>query len=166
MRRTKKKGISPIIRSASWGTDAVRPADNWTYPLFLPGVRVLALLFVAASFVVVGCNSGSPFDYVPVEGKVVYEDGSPVTGGQLQFTSLAPAQGTAHPRPAVAPIGNDGTFKDVTSHKYGDGLVPGKHKVSFIFAGGLVPPEYQSAATTPLEIDTADSPLTITVPRP
>ncbi len=121
---------------------------------------------VAGCLLALGCGSGDPFDYVPVEGRVVYEDGSPVTGGQLQFTSLAPAQGTAHPRPAGASISSDGTFKDVTSHKYGDGLVPGKHKVSFIFAADLVPPEYQSAATTPLEIDTADSPLTITVPRP
>lgn len=161
MRWTKKKGISPIIRSASWGTDAVWCANNWTYPLFL----------VAASLVAVGCNSGGPFDYVPVEGKVEYEDGSPVPGGQLQFTSEAPAQGTAHPRPAVASIGKDGTFQDATSHKYGDGLVPGKHKVSFIFATDsqgrpLVPPDYESAAKTPLEIDTANSPLTITVPKP
>lgn len=119
----------------------------------------------------VGCGSDAPFSYVPVSGKVSYEDGTPFTTGRLQFESSAPPQGTAHPRPAVAIIKPDGTFTEVTSHKFGDGLVPGKHKVSFIFAtdaagNSLVPKEYASATTTPLEIDTADAPLTISVPKP
>ena len=119
----------------------------------------------------VGCGSDQPFSYVPMSGKVTYEDGTPVTAGRLQFESQAPAQRTLHPRPAVALIKPDGTFDAVTSHKHGDGLIPGKHKVSFIFAtdqGGkaLVPSEYTSMATTPLVIDTEDAPLEIKVPKP
>lgn len=118
-----------------------------------------------------GCSSDTPFDYVPVKGKVTYEDGTPVPGGQLQFTSQAPPKGMAYPRPASASLDRDGTFDAVTSRKYGDGLVRGKHKVSFIFATDadgrpLVPKEYMSAATTPLVIDTADAPLQIKVPKP
>ena len=108
---------------------------------------------------------------MPVQGSVVYEDGTPVTGGQLQFESMEPAKGNKHPRPANAKIKPDGSFDSVTSHTFADGLVPGKHKVSFIFATGadgkpLVPPEYNNAAKTPLVIDTADSPLVIKVPKP
>jgi hypothetical protein len=121
--------------------------------------------------VIAGCGSDQPFSYVPMSGKVMYEDGTPVTAGRLQFESQAPALGTMHPRPAVALIKPDGTFDAVTSHKHGDGLIPGKHKVSFIFAtdqGGkaLVPKDYMSMATTPLTIDTADAPLEIKVPKP
>jgi len=49
--------------------------------------------------------------------------------------------------------------------------VPGKHKVSIIYATDaqgklLIPEEYTDLTTTPLVIDTADSPLVIKVPRP
>jgi hypothetical protein len=106
-----------------------------------------------------------------VRGKVVFEDGSPLTGGELQFVSQAPAKGLAHPRPAAAHLKADGTFDAVTSHKYGDGLIPGKHKVAILNARGsdgtsLVPEKYTNSATTPLEVDTADAPLEIVVPKP
>jgi hypothetical protein len=119
-----------------------------------------------------GCGSDSPFDYVPVQGRVTYEDGSLIPCSfQLRFQSLAPPIGTAHPRPAMAEVKTDGTFDVVTSYKYGDGLVPGKHKVVIAYAtdaGGrlLVPEEYTTVLSTPLEIDTANSPLEIKVPKP
>jgi hypothetical protein len=119
-----------------------------------------------------GCGSDSPFDYVPVQGKVTYEDGSLIPGSfQLRFQSLAPPIGTAHPRPAMAEVKSDGTFDVVTSYKYGDGLVPGRHKVVIAYATdaagrSLVPEEYTTVMATPLEIDTADSPLEIKVPKP
>jgi len=133
--------------------------------------RVAVGCLSLASAMLLGCGSNEPFDFVPVTGKVVYEDGSPLTGGQLQFVSLAPAVGANYPRPAAAHLKSDGTFDAVTSHKYGDGLVPGKHKVAILNgrnADGkpLVPQEYTSSATTPLVIDTADAPLVIIVPRP
>jgi hypothetical protein len=123
------------------------------------------------SFSAAGCSSNTTFDYVPVSGKVTYEDGTTFPGGQLQFSSQADPIGTAHPRPGTASINQDGTFDVVTSHKYGDGLVSGKHKVSFIFATDaegrlLVPKEYASMATTPLVIDTADAPIEIKIPKP
>jgi hypothetical protein len=107
-----------------------------------------------------------------VQGKVVYEDGSPVTGGELYFVSQnAAPEGGMHPRPAKAGLKPDGSFDVVTSYKYGDGLIPGKHKVAIMNAidrdgKPLVPEAYTSTATTPLVIDTADSPLVIKVPKP
>ena len=138
-------------------------AADWRF-----GRSVLVLLL---SEVLVGCGSQVPFEYVPVTGKVTYEDGSPITAGQLQFESLTPPQGNLRPRPASAAINSDGSFNSVTSYKPGDGLIPGKHKVAFIFADDaqgnpLVPNEYMSMATTSLVIDTADAPLVIKVPKP
>lgn len=135
-------------------------------------VRAANRLLLAFAIVwVVGCGPSGPFEYVPIQGRVVYEDGSPVPGGQLQFESQMPIEGNIRPRPAGAAIDSDGNFDAVTSYKYGDGLVPGKHKVSFIFATDaqgrpLVPLEYQSMASTPLVVDTADAPLEIKVPKP
>jgi hypothetical protein len=121
-----------------------------------------------------GCGgSESPFDYVKVAGTLSYEDGSPVPaeGIKLIFDSQAPPVGDAHPRPGSVVLDAEGGFKEVTSYKYGDGLVPGKHKVSILYATAadgkpLVPAEYTKGRTTPLVVDTADAPLEIKVPRP
>jgi hypothetical protein len=120
-----------------------------------------------------GCGSGGPFKYVRVSGKVTYEDGSPIPGGcRLMFSSqdVAPVE-NAYPRPGMANVDANGNFDCVTSYKYGDGLVPGKHKVAIQAANErdgklVVPKEYASTETTPLVIDTADSPLDIKVPKP
>lgn len=121
-----------------------------------------------------GCGgSNSPFDYVKVSGKLSYEDGTPIPadGIKLVFDSQAPPIGDAHPRPGTVMVGVDGQIKDVTSYKYADGLVPGKHKVSILYAtdadgNPLVPAEFTKASTTPLVVDTADSPFEIKVPKP
>ena len=125
----------------------------------------------ALAVAIVGCQPQGPFEYVPVQGKVVFEDGSPVTGGELQFVAQSPPKGENFPRPALAHLKGDGTFDAVTSHKYGDGLVPGKHKVAILNAVSrdgqpLVAEEYTNSSTTPVVIDTADSPLVITVAKP
>lgn len=121
-----------------------------------------------------GCGgSGSPFDYVQVTGQITYEDGSPIPadGIKLVFDSLAPPVGDAHPRPGSVMVGADGSFKDVTSYKYADGLVPGEHKVSILYATDaegnlLVPADYTKAGSTPLTVSTDELPMEIQVPRP
>ncbi len=121
-----------------------------------------------------GCGgSSSPFDYVSVEGKLSYEDGTPIPAGgiKLIFDSQAPPIGDAYPRPGTVIVGPEGRFQEVTSYKYGDGLTPGKHKVTIHYATDkqgklLIPREYTRGVTTPLVVDTADLPLNIKVPRP
>jgi hypothetical protein len=120
-----------------------------------------------------GCSSSGPFDYVSVSGKVSYEDGSPIPGGcRLVFTAQDAAPvGKAHARPGMATVNANGEFDCVTSYKYCDGLVPGKHKVVIQVAAEqgdrpLVAKEYSSIQTTPLVIDTADAPLVIKIPKP
>lgn len=120
---------------------------------------------------ILGCGSGGPFDYVKVQGKAGYEDGTPIPGTvRLRFAAEdAPPVGAAVPRPALANVNSRGEFTEVTSYKYGDGLIPGKHRVAIEAtdqAGkSLVPKEFASTITTPLVIHTDDSPLDIKVPR-
>jgi hypothetical protein len=132
------------------------------------------LLLILICVMYAGCGSKSPFDYVPVNGRITYEDGSAIPAGgiRLHFTAQdAPAVEGAHPRPGVANIDDKGEFSCVTSYKYCDGLIPGRHKVAIQQATAsngqlLVPPEYTSIATTPLTIDTAEAPFEIKVPKP
>jgi hypothetical protein len=130
-------------------------------------------LFIFIIGVVVGCGSSGPFDYEKVSGKITYEDGTPIPGAtRLQFIAQdAPAVEGASPRPAVANVNAQGEFDVVTSYKYGDGLIAGKHKVA-IESGGdptkrvPVAKEYLSPSTTPLVVDTAEAPFNIKVPKP
>ena len=129
---------------------------------------------IGMMLIVSGCGgSGSPFDYVKVSGKLTYVDGTPIPaeGIKLIFDSQAPPVGNAHPRPGSVIVGPDGGFQDITSYKYADGLVPGEHRVSILYATDsdgklLVPPEYTKGRTTPLVVDTADTPLQIMIPKP
>ncbi len=81
----------------------------------------------------IGCGPSEPFEMLPVSGKVIYEDASLKNAARIRivFESQAePIDRKTHPRPGEAegdPA--DGTFSAVTSRKYGDGLVVGKHKV-------------------------------------
>jgi hypothetical protein len=138
------------------------------------GQLYMRLFLILTCLVTVGCGSGSPYDYVKAGGKLTYDDGTPIPLGsvRLQFAAQdAPAVEGAHPRPARANLNAQGEFDCVTSYKYGDGLIPGKHKVAIEQAADpkgklLVPKEYTSLATTPLVIDTNDMPLELKVPTP
>jgi hypothetical protein len=124
--------------------------------------------------VIVGCGPSSPFDYVETSGKLSYDDGSPIPSRSIKLmfeAQDAPTVEGAHPRPAVANVNEQGEFECVTSYKYGDGLIPGRHKVSIEQATDqkgqlLVPKEYASIATTPIVVDTKDAPFDIKVPKP
>jgi hypothetical protein len=121
-----------------------------------------------------GCKDAGPFDYVPVSGHLAYEDGTPLpaAGIRLAFeVQDKPPQGDAYQPSGDASVDAQGNFSCVTSHKYGDGLIPGKHKVTIYYATDakgnlLVPKEYTRPTTTPLTISTDQLPLDIKVPRP
>jgi hypothetical protein len=109
-----------------------------------------------------------------VSGKIAYEDGSLIPGGGLRLRFIAqdaPQVENAFPRPAFAVIDENGQFDCATSHKYGDGLIPGKHKVSIEREGSPdarppVPTEYLSINTSPIVVDTSEAPFDIKVPKP
>jgi hypothetical protein len=122
-----------------------------------------------------GCSRGEPFDYVKVTGTATYEDGSLIPGERVVVTFLPQAAAIApamHPRPGIAEVDvKSGRFDCVTSHKYGDGIVPGKHKVLIQSIGGplrrtaAVPVGYTSADKTPLVVDAQDTPFHFRIPK-
>lgn len=122
-------------------------------------VAVLGLLAVVTA----GCGGGSPFEQVPITGTVTYEDGSliPAAGITITFVPQTPSiDRKTHPRPAMAEVNMaDGTFKDVTSRKYGDGATIGLNKVLIVSHDNqenptnAVPAIYRQVDTTPLQIE-------------
>lgn len=136
--------------------------------------KVAVLCFSLATVCLGGCSDSAPFSYVPVSGRVTYEDGTaiPASGMKLQFEPLdAQTVNGMHPRIATADLDSEGRFSNATSHKYGDGLVPGKHKVAIGYATDkngnlLIPKEDASLGETQLTVDTANLPFEIKVPKP
>lgn len=124
----------------------------------------------------VGCSDASPYDLVSVSGTVKYEDGSliPAETIMLKFEPQAkPLDAKTHPRKAFGRVDvSTGAFDTMTTHKYGDGVVAGRHKVLIIPTTSdgkitkLVPDEYLSSANTPVEVDTTRQPLEIRVKKP
>ena len=123
---------------------------------------VCVLLAVVVLLGVAGCGS-EPYSMVPVSGTVTYEDGSAIPASRIRvvFNPQAEAIDAAtHPRPGEANVDMaDGTFSQVTSHKFGDGVTVGKHKIQVISLDEMenetdaVPEIYRRVETTPLEFD-------------
>jgi hypothetical protein len=68
-----------------------------------------------------GCGSGSTY---PVQGKVVFKDGTPLAGGYIVFESVDDDRVIA--RSDIEP---DGTFT-LGTRKPGDGALAGQHRVA------------------------------------
>lgn len=122
-----------------------------------------------------GCDGSDPFEHVPVSGKVTYEDGTPIPVADLVLTfypQTAALNAKTHPRPGTALVDRaSGAFAAATTHEPNDGLIRGKHKVTLTSPAGpippsTVPPEYGDLTRTPLEVDTEQRPLTLSVRRP
>ncbi|MBN9524158.1 hypothetical protein J0H58_37555 [bacterium] len=122
-----------------------------------------ATLSALAALSLAGCGS----DLQPVTGKVVYEDGTPVKGGDITFNSKGRT-------PAVNASGNiadDGTFTLKFNGR--EGAAPGSYKVVVVGKEGYgegpaVDGVYGDPLNTPLtqEIVAGKNDLTITVKRP
>jgi hypothetical protein len=133
----------------------------------LTTLAALALLAGAA-----GCGS----DRYPVTGRVTYEDGSPVTEGNVIGHS-------GEGQTSVTVQGNvqsDGTFEWGTD-KPGDGARPGKYRVAVIprgvgdaeAAAGMLPavdPKFGDPATSGIEFEVKagrnELNITVTKPKP
>lgn len=141
----------------------------------MPRQRHLSYGLPLLTVMAFGCGTSSPFDYQPTSGTITYEDGQPISPGGLELCFAAQVEspdGEAYPRTAIAHVDGSGKFNEVTSYKFGDGLIPGKHKV-FIKSGAgpdgkpLVSKEYASVDSTPLLVDSSSTDvLEIKVPRP
>jgi hypothetical protein len=143
------------------------------------GLCVLGLLSSAA----IGCNSGEPFEMVPIHGKVTYDDGSLIKAQSIQVTFNpvgVAAVGKQFPPGGTANVNvADGTFSSVTTRRVDDGVLLGKHKVAVMtfqsspvggppIASHAVPQQYQKSNTTPLEVtvERPDQFVELKVPKP
>lgn len=111
-----------------------------------------------------GCGSNTPFDFVPVHGKVTYEDGSRIDADRILLTFNPIISGemgkTVPPGGQTSVNVQDGTFSGVSSHRANDGLAVGRHKVVIVsFKKGAaapssaVPSIYNKESSTPLEVE-------------
>lgn len=108
--------------------------------------------------VVFGC--GRAEQTFPVDGMVVFPDGTPLTSGSVEFESLDHSP----PVTAVADIRPDGTFV-LGTWDTSDGAVPGRHRVAVLtgthhdefeerpekLPKPLILPQYRDARTSGLE---------------
>ncbi len=135
-----------------------------------------ATMLVFTGMVLTGCGSDAPFPMAQVAGTVTYDDGSLIPGDRITVTFMPqtpPIDKKTHPRSGYAVLDTKtGKFELATTSKYGDGLIRGKHKVIVVAVDKrdaqlpVVPFPYFSSKDTTLEIDTADSPFKIEIPRP
>jgi hypothetical protein len=101
---------------------------HWPFQL-----TALALILAAAG----GCGSGNTS---PVRGKVLFKDGTPLTGGLILFRPVDEKL----PVSARGDIRQDGTFI-LGTYQEGDGAVPGKYQVA------ITPPPRRKVREKPVE---------------
>lgn len=117
-----------------------------------------------------------PFAHHPVSGRILYEDGEviPAEAITLTFLSTEPlGDRRTCPRPGLAVVEPvSGRFGWVTSHRHGDGIVKGAHRVlvtgkDFMpLPATVVPQDYAEHGATPLEVVSPLSSLDLRVRRP
>ena len=133
----------------------------------------ISALMAMAVLGLTSCGSTNPYGMVEITGKVTYEDGTPLPETvQVKFLPMVEAiDAKTQPRPGNTTTNADGTFGAVTTHKWGDGLIQGKHKVVLAteIAGQApkgVPPKYARPGETPLVVDTSELPMHIKISKP
>lgn len=125
----------------------------------------MLLVIVAVGLAAVaGCNRGPKM--VQVRGKVLNQDGTPITKGirEISFEPMADTTAVMR-RTAVGQIQDDGSF-ELFTRRPGDGVLPGKYSVVIRVIKAPRDPvllsdeKYASSGTTPyqetIEDDTQD----------
>lgn len=138
-----------------------------------PVPRTIAVTLLVAVSLSIGC-SREPFTFVQASGRLTYEDGTPLpTQGGLRVVfspTTPPVNGEFFPPSGAAFPDENGNFDRVSSSRRGGGLVRGEQRVAILYqdvdSTKFVPKEYTSPKSSPLLMDTDDSPFEIKVPRP
>jgi hypothetical protein len=137
-------------------------------PRAIPWTIAIAIVLIA------GCSQ-EPFAMVPVSGAITFEDGSLIQAERIVVCfvpQVDPVDAKTHPLSGRAEVDiKTGAFTQATSHKYGDGLVRGTHKVYLEVypKAGIAPPpiprEYSTVKDTPLTYDTEKLECIIKLPK-
>ncbi|MEX0643350.1 MAG: hypothetical protein WD468_11645 [Pirellulales bacterium] len=141
-------------------------------------------LVVLPTLVLAGCGARDLKTY-PVQGRVVYSDGTPLKGGTIDFEVVQGETAEGEPRRVHAhgDIGADGSFQLLTNRELA-GAVAGVHRVAIGVAletgsdfdvmqasrrkKPAVLPKYASFDTSGLEatVEPQSNEITITIQRP
>jgi hypothetical protein len=137
--------------------------------------RLAGLLVAAYLLMSTGC-SRDPYAYAKVSGKITYDDGTLIPASQIIITFVPqtnPKDAKTYPPRGIAQVNvADGTFDSVASHRYNDGIVRGRHKVTVValdqarMPAKTVLPEYGDPTQSPLTVDTANSPFDLKIRKP
>ena len=104
-----------------------------------------ATWLAACGLLLAGCG-GQPLPTYPAGGKVVFPDGTPLTGGWVEFQPVQAAK----PVGARGEIQPDGTFR-LSTFAAGDGAVEGEHRA--LVQPPLQGPDVEAAFFAPPIID-------------
>lgn len=129
------------------------------FALLLGGVAVLVGLN--------GCGGGSPYDTVPVTGKVELQGGGTLQGYAMKTIRLMPNSTAADARGASGQVRDDGTF-EMGTMKGNDGAVPGKYTVTASIMKNYPPTDADMKKSwvcepTEIEVTAGMEPITIKV---
>lgn len=129
------------------------------FPQWLAGCRGVFVVF--GIVLLAGCGRSGP-EVVKVDGQVTYGGGAWPRPGAIYFLPVKSGAADSPDRPGSAQFDADGRFSPM-SYKPGDGLCPGKYQVYVqcwtvepvqggAYPPSHVPPKYQSAASSGLEV--------------
>jgi len=166
------EGFVVAAKGESPSAEARRPVSLLMLVVGVAGVVVCGI-FISRLF---SGGGDDPFSYRRVSGNVLYEDGGVIPADALTLTFISmdpPHNPRIYPRPGIASVDpKTGAFQSATSHKPGDGLVKGSHKVLVSgdnrrpLSEDVVPAEYTDFKTTPLQVDTEAGQFLLKVRRP
>lgn len=114
--------------------------------------RSLLYSFALLGLAITGCGNNSP-KLVSVTGKAVHKN-EPLIAGSIWLHPDSTNEVKTEPSSCVLQM--DGSFK-MRTYPYGDGVPPGKYKVTFA-------PELANRINLPQFGDPAKTPLALTVP--
>jgi GYF domain 2 len=164
-------GFVPIYTGKA---DSPSQQLSWKRPV-LYGCAGIAFLGLAGAQLFSG-SGADPYTYQRVSGDILYEDGQVIPAKTLQLTFIPltpPINPRLHPRPGFASIDTQtGAFKAATSRTPSDGILQGTHKVlvngenRMPLPEDVVPAEYATFSTTPLQVDAGTGTFHLKVKRP
>ena len=119
-----------------------------------------------------GCGASDPYPVDKVSGKIAYEDGTLIPASRLRLVFVPQVRSVdlkTPPHKGQAEVNvKTGEFGSATTFKLRDGIIRGEHKV-FVEAvgpGKLIPDKYAREQTSPLKVNSSESPFTLKIPKP
>ena len=125
---------------------------------------------------IAGCGGGGPYGTKKITGTILYDDGSVIPADRIELRFISqepPVDSKTYPKPGLVDVNvTDGTFSDVSTYRYGDGIIKGKHKIAAMSLDAKnmpttsIPLEFNSPDTSTLEVDSSESTFKLVIPKP